>query len=62
MADASPANQVVRRCRALLVGYVETNKFMQELCVKHKVDCSPPRTNARLLDKVGGQTFAASAE
>jgi lysyl-tRNA synthetase, class II len=30
----------------------ETNKFLKELCDKHGVECSPPRTNARLLDKV----------
>ncbi|CAG8812741.1 17260_t:CDS:2, partial [Racocetra fulgida] len=33
----------------------ETNKFLQELCEKHEVDCSPPRTNARLLDKLVGE-------
>ena len=33
----------------------ETNKLLQDLCKKHKVDCSPPRTNARLLDKVCGR-------
>jgi lysyl-tRNA synthetase class 2 len=27
------------------------NDFLQQLCVKHNVDCSPPRTTARLLDK-----------
>lgn len=30
----------------------ETNKFLSDLCIKHNVDCSEPRTNARLLDKV----------
>lgn len=30
----------------------ETNKFLQDLCNKHEVECPPPRTNARLLDKV----------
>ncbi|RIB15207.1 hypothetical protein C2G38_1972005 [Gigaspora rosea] len=33
----------------------ETNKFLQEICEKHEVDCSPPRTNARLLDKLVGE-------
>ena len=28
------------------------NKFLRELCEKHNVDCSEPKTNARLLDKV----------
>lgn len=31
------------------------NKFLRELCVKHNVDCSEPRTNARLLDKLVGE-------
>jgi lysyl-tRNA synthetase class 2 len=30
----------------------ETNKFLSDLCIKHNVDCSSPRTSARLLDKV----------
>jgi len=33
----------------------ETNKFLRDLCVKHNVDCSEPRTNARLLDKLVGE-------
>jgi len=33
----------------------ETNKVLQALCKKHNVDCSPPRTNARLLDKLVGE-------
>ncbi|CAG8723558.1 14606_t:CDS:2 [Gigaspora margarita] len=33
----------------------ETNKFLQEICEKHEVECSPPRTNARLLDKLVGE-------
>ncbi|CAG8469209.1 9676_t:CDS:2 [Diversispora eburnea] len=32
----------------------ETNKFLQDLCTKHEVECSQPRTNARLLDKLVG--------
>jgi len=36
----------------------ETTKFLIDLCKKHNVDCSPPQTNARLLDKV----FLASDE
>jgi lysyl-tRNA synthetase class 2 len=32
----------------------ETNKFLLELCKKNEVECSPPRTNARLLDKLVG--------
>lgn len=30
----------------------KTAKFLQELCEKHEIECSPPRTSARLLDKV----------
>ncbi|KAF5328740.1 hypothetical protein D9619_011581 [Psilocybe cf. subviscida] len=33
----------------------ETNKFLREICVKHNVDCSEPRTNARMLDKLVGE-------
>ncbi|EIN11481.1 lysyl-tRNA synthetase [Punctularia strigosozonata HHB-11173 SS5] len=33
----------------------EANKFLRELCVKHNVECSEPRTNARLLDKLVGE-------
>uniref|UniRef100_A0A182N0H8 Lysine--tRNA ligase n=1 Tax=Anopheles dirus TaxID=7168 RepID=A0A182N0H8_9DIPT len=29
--------------------------FLDALCVKHAVDCSPPRTAARLLDKLVGE-------
>ena len=30
----------------------EFRQFLDDLCVKNKVDCSQPRTSARLLDKV----------
>ncbi|KAG0174210.1 lysyl-tRNA synthetase [Apophysomyces sp. BC1034] len=33
----------------------ETNKFLSDLCIKHNVECSAPRTNARLLDKLVGE-------
>ncbi|KAJ8302686.1 hypothetical protein KUTeg_019082 [Tegillarca granosa] len=33
----------------------ETRKILDDLCVKHEVDCSPPRTVARLLDKLVGE-------
>ncbi|KIJ05591.1 hypothetical protein PAXINDRAFT_21167, partial [Paxillus involutus ATCC 200175] len=33
----------------------EANKFLNDLCKKHKVDCSEPRTNTRLLDKLVGE-------
>ncbi|RXW12806.1 hypothetical protein EST38_g13048 [Candolleomyces aberdarensis] len=33
----------------------KTNKFLRDLCVKHNVECSEPRTNARLLDKLVGE-------
>ncbi|KAF9045745.1 lysine-tRNA ligase [Hymenopellis radicata] len=33
----------------------ETNQFLRDLCQKHNVDCSEPRTNARLLDKLVGE-------
>ncbi|ORX40697.1 hypothetical protein BD324DRAFT_611813 [Kockovaella imperatae] len=31
------------------------NKFLRDLCAKHNVDCSEPKTNARLLDKLVGE-------
>lgn len=33
----------------------ETGVFLSDLCTKHKVACSAPRTNARLLDKLIGE-------
>lgn len=33
----------------------EANKFLRDLCAKHNVDCSEPKTNARLLDKLVGE-------
>eukprot|EP00121_Abeoforma_whisleri_P002568 Awhi_evm1s2309 len=32
----------------------EARQFLDDLCVKHEVDCSAPRTTARLLDKLVG--------
>lgn len=32
----------------------EFNAFLNDLCIKHKVECSAPRTSARLLDKLVG--------
>jgi lysyl-tRNA synthetase class 2 len=32
----------------------ETRQFLAELCEKHGVDCPPPKTTARLLDKLCG--------
>ena len=36
----------VRHC------FAEFHKFLDDLCVKHNVECGHPRTSARLLDKV----------
>ncbi|XP_076654207.1 lysyl-tRNA synthetase isoform X2 [Halictus rubicundus] len=33
----------------------ETNQMLSELCVKHEIECPPPRTTARLLDKLVGE-------
>jgi len=33
----------------------EANTFLRDLCKKHNVECSEPRTNARLLDKLVGE-------
>ncbi|KAG0223514.1 hypothetical protein B0O80DRAFT_483312 [Mortierella sp. GBAus27b] len=32
----------------------EATKFLSDLCTKHNVECSAPRTSARLLDKLVG--------
>ncbi|XP_015787819.1 lysine--tRNA ligase [Tetranychus urticae] len=32
----------------------EANKFFSDQCLKHEVDCAPPRTTARLIDKLVG--------
>jgi lysyl-tRNA synthetase, class II len=33
----------------------ETRQFLMELCEKHNIDCPPPKTTARLLDKLCGE-------
>ncbi|KAF8444950.1 hypothetical protein L210DRAFT_966544 [Boletus edulis BED1] len=33
----------------------EANKFLLDVCQKHGVECSEPRTNTRLLDKLVGE-------
>ncbi|CAL7946881.1 unnamed protein product [Xylocopa violacea] len=33
----------------------EANKILSDLCIKHEVECPPPRTTARLLDKLVGE-------
>ncbi|XP_050525159.1 lysine--tRNA ligase isoform X2 [Daktulosphaira vitifoliae] len=33
----------------------ESNKLLEELCLKHEVECPPPKTSARLLDKLVGE-------
>ncbi|PFH49008.1 hypothetical protein AMATHDRAFT_64006 [Amanita thiersii Skay4041] len=33
----------------------ETNKWLKELLAKHNIECSEPRTNARMLDKLVGE-------
>jgi len=37
------------------LGTAEATRILSDLCIKHKVDCSPPRTAARLLDKLVGE-------
>ncbi|KAJ7374531.1 Lysine--tRNA ligase [Desmophyllum pertusum] len=36
-------------------GTPETRQALDDLCVKHNVDCSSPRTTTRLLDKLVGE-------
>lgn len=33
----------------------ETNQILNDLCTKHEIECPPPRTTARLLDKLVGE-------
>lgn len=33
----------------------EANLFLSDLCTKHNIDCSAPRTTSRLLDKLAGR-------
>jgi lysyl-tRNA synthetase, class II len=33
----------------------ETNAFLKEILKEHNIDCSPPQTNARMLDKLVGE-------
>ncbi|KAK5773766.1 lysine--tRNA ligase KRS1 PWA37_003764 [Arxiozyma heterogenica] len=33
----------------------ETGEFLKSLLIKHKLDCPPPLTNARMLDKLVGE-------
>ncbi|CAG9784316.1 unnamed protein product [Diatraea saccharalis] len=33
----------------------EANTFFSQLCEKHEIECPPPRTTARLLDKLVGE-------
>ncbi|XP_003486141.1 lysine--tRNA ligase isoform X3 [Bombus vosnesenskii] len=33
----------------------ETNQILTDLCTKHEIECPPPRTTARLLDKLVGE-------
>ncbi|XP_063617527.1 lysine--tRNA ligase isoform X2 [Cydia splendana] len=34
---------------------VEANTLLSQLCEKHEIECPPPRTTARLLDKLVGE-------
>ena len=33
----------------------QANEFLKQLCAKHEVECKPPQTTARLLDKLVGE-------
>jgi lysyl-tRNA synthetase class 2 len=33
----------------------QTNSWLRDICKKHNVECSEPRTNARMLDKLVGE-------
>ena len=59
MADACGAS--VRVCAGevwggqagIFVCTLEFRQFVDDLCVKSNIECPPPRTASRLLDKVG---------
>lgn len=36
-------------------GTEESRKFFDDLCIKKEIECTPPRTTARLLDKLVGE-------
>lgn len=36
------------------LGSDETRMMLEEICSEFKIECSPPRTNSRLLDKLAG--------
>lgn len=38
----------------------ETGKFLKQILIDHKLDCPPPLTNARMLDKLVGELEDAS--
>uniref|UniRef100_A0A7M4ECU3 Lysine--tRNA ligase n=1 Tax=Crocodylus porosus TaxID=8502 RepID=A0A7M4ECU3_CROPO len=38
----------------------EARQFLDQVCVKNEVQCSPPRTTARLLDKLVGEFIEVS--
>ncbi|CUM45509.1 Lysine--tRNA ligase, cytoplasmic [Debaryomyces fabryi] len=38
----------------------ETGKFLKQILIDHKLDCAPPLTNARMLDKLVGELEDAS--
>lgn len=37
---------------ATQLGTPEATQILSDLCTKHNIECPPPRTSARLLDKV----------
>lgn len=38
----------------------EANEFISQLCIKHDIECPPPRTTARMLDKLVGEFIEES--
>lgn len=38
----------------------ETGKFLKQILIDHKIDCPPPLTNARMLDRLVGELEDAS--
>ena len=48
-------------CPNLYVCITETRRILDDICVAKDVECPPPRTTARLLDKVRGRALVVDA-
>ena len=44
--------EVLRHLLTVVLSVAEFVKFLEQLLAKHNVECAPPRTAPRMLDKV----------